>query len=175
VKDRIRIAEALRRRDSPVHVAILLVGFIALIAWETGRIWASPIHGTPAWTTGIVIGGATGISATIAWIWRALQPNFTDRGWEPWQFASIFALNIAFIATHFANSHTRHMAPISTVFTVGALSYVIASLGGLSAVMCLVLGPRRMRTESPDYPQEGTNVAHRKPRLNDRQRRRLRS
>lgn len=125
-----------------------MLAFAAFAAWQGDRVWTSPIRGTVAFDTGLIVGLGIGIVAAASWI-VTLYRKPSNRRWVWWQWTSAMLWLTAIVVTGPGDRTGRVPPPVPTnAFIVSALSYVIAAFVGSGVALGAILLRRTAEIDS---------------------------
>jgi hypothetical protein len=115
------------------------MAFGAFAAWQADRLWTSPIRGTVAFDTGLIVGLGIGLVAAAAWVVTLYRKPSNGR-WVWWQWTSAIVWLAAMVVTG-PRDRVGRVPPLvpTNAFIVGALSYVIAAFVGSGLALGVVL------------------------------------
>jgi hypothetical protein len=143
-----RGVRAFQRRYPRAFLTLGVLAFAAFAAWQADRVWTSPIRGTVAFDTGLILCLGIGLFATACWIVTLYRKPSNGR-WAWWQWTSAIVWLTAMVVTG-PRDRAGRVPPLAptNAFIVGALSYVIAAFVGSGFALAVVLVRRATATDS---------------------------
>jgi hypothetical protein len=125
-----------------------VLAFAAFAAWQADRVWASPIRGTVAFDTGLIVGLGIGLLATACWVVTVYRKPSNGR-WAWWQWTSAIVWLTAMVITG-PRDRVGRVPPLAltNAFIVGAVTYVIAAFVGSGLALGAVLVRRATKIDS---------------------------